>query len=451
MGKIYAKLVAISLSLVLSLSVVVMSSYAWFVLSESPMVTGIQVAIGGGNTILIAPDMTETGADGQVYHYPGHFSDTMIFSQHDSYDYLAELAPLSPVSTADGVNWFLPTYYSSLDMAVREGLVPSGQLKPIEYFYRDELLEYANLTVEEAEALGTGGYIYLDFWVVAPGGDFTLRISTDVEGDDGEGSFLLDLMEVAPDEDGDGYHLEPSQGTTAATARIGFLANRSSQGDQAMVLYLRSHGFDERFTQLYGSYQEPGAATRQFGSQERFLIYEPNGDHHPGGAAAEGSYVVTNPVGVAGASVSEVSVMDRLAVQRTNRWAMAQSGTGTDLEQRFQAAVLGMKTEGLEPDQIQSAFYNDYLQRQVAPYVRPGAFIKRTEDIYKYGPLTTADQFAGLDGSGAAEDVYIIDLERNVPQRIRMFIWLEGQDVDCTSSTDSSFAVNIELAGGTME
>jgi hypothetical protein len=129
MGKIYAKLVGISLSLVLSLSVVVMSSYAWFVLSESPVITGIQVAIGGGNTVLIAPDLTGAGPDGQTYHYPGRFYDTLNFNQHSSYAYLADLAPLSPVSTADGVNWMLPSYYTNQDMEVRMGQVPSGQLK----------------------------------------------------------------------------------------------------------------------------------------------------------------------------------------------------------------------------------------------------------------------------------------------------------------------------------
>ena len=80
MNKIYLKLIAISLTLVLSVSVVAMSSYAWLVLSSSPAVSGIQVTIGGGNTILVAPDITEV-VDGQVYHYPGTFSDTMNFSK----------------------------------------------------------------------------------------------------------------------------------------------------------------------------------------------------------------------------------------------------------------------------------------------------------------------------------------------------------------------------------
>jgi hypothetical protein len=29
-----------------------------------------------------------------------------------------------------------------------------------------------------------------------------------------------------------------------------------------------------------------------------------------------------------------------------------------------------------------------------------------------------------------------------------MFLWVEGQDVDCRGVKDTSFALNIELAGG---
>ena len=74
MKKIYAKLILITVTLLMSVSVVAMSTYAWFVLSKNPVATGIQVAIGGGNTILIAPDITAV-VNGTVYHYPGKFSD----------------------------------------------------------------------------------------------------------------------------------------------------------------------------------------------------------------------------------------------------------------------------------------------------------------------------------------------------------------------------------------
>ena len=62
----------------------------------------------------------------------------------------------------------------------------------------------------------------------------------------------------------------------------------------------------------------------------------------------------------------------------------------------------------------------------------------------------SAADVAQLKTAGATDDVYIIELERNVPQRIRMFIWLEGQDVDCTNVTElSSLMLYLELAGST--
>ena len=107
MNKIYAKLIAITITLVLSVSVVVMSSYAWLVLSASPVATGIQVTIGGGNTIRVAPDMTQV-VDWETYQYPGMFSDTRNYSRHDSCDNLKDLGELTRVSHADGVHWSLP-------------------------------------------------------------------------------------------------------------------------------------------------------------------------------------------------------------------------------------------------------------------------------------------------------------------------------------------------------
>ena len=59
------------------------------------------------------------------------------------------------------------------------------------------------------------------------------------------------------------------------------------------------------------------------------------------------------------------------------------------------------------------------------------------------------DELGGLFNAGATENVYIVKLEQIKPQRIRMFIWLEGQDVDCIDGIDASrIAVNIEFAGG---
>lgn len=448
MKKIYIKLFMTSVALILSISVVAMSSYAWLVLSESPSVSRIQVTIGGGNTILLAPDVSKV-VDGVTYHYPGRFTDDLNFAMFEQYNYLRDLGGLTPVSTADGFHWYLPSYYSTVDREVQLGQIPSGQIKDVSDFLVDEELFHANLKATESELISEGSYIYLDFWVVSPGSEYTLRIST---GDDSAGSFLIDLMEPRLRGDGgtDFYLADPrgdgSVTTAASCARVGFLAGTDWVTDASMEYYQDSHTYDSRYTRLKGNYTEKDGM-KVYGNY-RFTIYEPNADSHPAVSAMDGSYVVTNPIGNVGGEPTEVDVSSRLTVQLTNRWVQAHIGAGTELEQRFQAAMLGMDLTGMTEAEVAQSFYGKYLQGQIAPYVQTGWFLKNTSDLYKFNGIVTAEQLAQLETSGATEDVYIIELERNVPQRIRMFIWLEGQDMDCADGVyASTFALNIELAG----
>lgn len=447
MGKIYAKLLIISLALLLSVSVVVMSTYAWLVMSSSPVVSGIQVTIGGGNTILVAPDLQQE-VDGNTYHYPGGFSDKLNFSQHESYAYLQDVAGLSPVSTADGVHWFLPSYYDNTDEEVQNGTVLNGALRDISDFLMDDQLAHANLDRSETEKIEAGSYSYLDFWVVSPGADYTLRISAPT-ADSGEngGSFVMDLPR--PEQQDETWVLSGQEHSAAAAVRVGFLANANRVTDDSMVYYQSSSDFDERYMSLLGLYSEPDSAPYTQGN--RFTIYEPNADSHPEMTAALGSYVTTHPITLVNGVASEVSVSDRLTVQKTSRWLGAQNdGERTVIEQIFHAATMGMNLDGMEPGDVADAFFNDHLQGQIASYIQKGEFITRTSDLYKFGATATAGELDTLDTAGATDDVYIIKLERNVPQRIRMFVWLEGQDVDCIDSVRaSSFVVNIEFAGGT--
>jgi hypothetical protein len=455
MGKIYAKLIAITFTLVLSVSVVVMSSYAWLVLSGNPVATGIQVTIGGGNTILIAPNVPKE-VDGVVYHMPGPFSDTMNFNSFTYYDYLDTLGGLSPVSTADGVHWFLPEYYDFSDPEVQQGRALSGQLKDFSEFYLDGELEYANLPADDKAAIEKGSYVYLDFWVVSPGENFTLRVSAPTNPAEPGGSFLIDLLqpqlrETKENELQTDYVLGYPEHQAAAAIRLGFLANPTQLTDDTMLHYQNSVFFDQRFTKLRGLYSEPNTGTAVLDT-DRFTIYEPNADSHPNGGAAEGTYVETNPIGYIQGQALPVSVADRLTVQKRSSWTMAENGLDTALEQRFQACIYGKDLENAALAEIAEGFYASYLQWQISPYVRKGTFIKNTSNLYGYGGYLTAEEFNGLDYAGATDDVYIIELERNVPQRIRLFIWLEGQDVDCVNAVNTArFAINIELAGSNQE
>jgi hypothetical protein len=100
-----------------------------------------------------------------------------------------------------------------------------------------------------------------------------------------------------------------------------------------------------------------------------------------------------------------------------------------------------------------NSFYQ--VPGQITSTVTAGNFIASTQallDTTKDSGSASAEQVDALKEGGATDDVIITSLERNVPQRVRMFIWLEGQDVDCTNNTSlstSAFALSIELAGET--
>lgn len=436
MKKVYAKLIALSMTLVLSVCMVVAASYAWYVMSGNPELTGLQINISGSNTILVAADMT-VEQNGKLCHYPDTFADTLNFASHASYAWMGELDGLVPVSTADGIHWFMPEYYDANDPEVKAGNVPAGLLKDITEFSWEMDLAHANLSGADSDVLAEGSYIYLDFWVVSPGSDCTLRVST---GEDGNGSFLMELPKVEKTTGGPVL----TEGNSQATAmlRVGFLTNADTQVDDSMVCYQLSPGFDDRFRSLRGVYAEPGQ-TQQDLDSTRFSIYEPNGDFHPG-SNDDGNYLKTYPIALEGEIPTPVSVADRLTVQRVTRWKMADEDERL-LDQLFQTAVYG---KDLTAEELADYFYNRYMQGYLSPYVEKGDFFKRSSDLmHSGGTVAELDQLAT---AGATDDVYIIELQRNIPQRIRMFVWLEGQDADCTNMTEpAQLLLSLEFAGST--
>lgn len=370
-------------------------SYAWLVLSASPEVQGISVGIGGGTTILIAPDVTGTDAYGNTFHRPGTFSATLNLSQNDAYSRISEDGSLLPVSTLDGIHWFTQAYDQYGDPA---GFTPAED-----------------------------GWLAFDLWLVSPGSEYEVRVSTDKNTR--KGSYLVELPDVVerdsdgqPEGEGFPYALNDTSGLFAATARVGFLANTQSALDQDMRDYMNSADYDNRYWKLQGRY-DADADTNGM----RFTIYEPNGTLHSG--EADGTYLATQPLNADGQpteipdgmlSVQQTSVLDKELLEAPMISALAN----------HTALSAGKATDIL---------YREYLQSQVDSYLSTGLF-------YKYA----SDMAQGT--AGASEDAVIVTLHKNVPQRIRVFLWLEGQDPDCRAMGQiaaSDLALKIELAGAT--
>ena len=392
MNKIHTKLLSVVITLVLSMVLLISTSYAWLVLSSSPAVAGIQVSIAGGSTVLIAPDIQGVAPDGSIYHYPGHFSDEMNFAEQDAYDYLESLGNLNPVSTVNGVDWVIPSYYTGNDVEVQKGHVPTGAIRDIKEFVVDSELGYANLSANDQKSIEKGHYIYLDFWVVSPAAGYKLRVSTGLD-DPSAGSFVTELLGLTETKTGESVP-ETKTGITSAV-RVGFLVNDLLITDQSMAAYAASPYFDDRYSHLRGFYQEPDTGTVYLDAN-RFIIYEPNADSHPAYPELEGLYMETKPLGLKNSVIAERKILSNpstlLTVQRSDEAFVTKMANLSDRLNLFDVNV----------------------------------------------PV-----------AGATDDVYMIELEKNGPQRIRMFLWLEGQDVDCVEQiAGSSFAVNIELACG---
>lgn len=254
-------------------------------------------------------------------------------------------------------------------------------------FTEEQNLAHANLPAEQAAAAQEGSYYYMDFWVSAPE-DFNLRLAA---GDSkSAGSYALTLP--LPQRSGEGgWALDYTAGLAAQKClRLGFLTGLDS---------------------------DKGTS---------FLIYEPNGTDG-------GTYTVTTPRTAAGESDD---ISDRLTVQKTSQWKPES------LNDAF-ARFLESADEGLlNKDALAVArqFYIKALGGQYRPYVTSGQFYQRAADLYENAENAPI--------SGAATDGVILRLKANQPQRIRLFVWLEGQDADCINDAQNALlGIHLELAG----
>lgn len=430
--KAYIKIACTAAALLCAMAMIVMSSYAWLTASTSPVAEGIQVAVGGGSTILLAPDVVND----EGVHYPGAFGATLRLDDlldADAY------SGLTPVSTADGLNWYLPAYYTEDDLEVQAGTARAGDLKPYDQFLCDETLTYANLAAGN-EVAAKGSYLYVDFWVVSPGSRYELRVSTSDDAS-GAGSYVVDLPQVV--ETKKGFAMQPPEYPASESLRVGFLVNQNAAADSAVAY--AANGGDQRYTKLMGDYQKAGEQV-QPASYNTFHIYEPNGSSHS--AQGETGYIATYPLGRNDTSVTGIPVGGRLSVQMASQW---EEDRINDL---FTASVKQAQATGTATAaDVQAQLYKNLAGR--SDYVNKGQFIQNTGKLYEnLGQDHTVLQatLEQMAKAGANESNSIVTLERNVPQRIRMFIWLEGQDADCVSGASvSGFAMRIELAGSTVK
>ena len=461
MRKATAKLISITIMMIISLCLMTVSSYAYLVLSNNPAVSGVSVTVGGSDTIKLAQNITKELETGEIVNIPGYFDNTV------SLEIEGNLKPLQPVSTTDGLTWFIPEKIQNKTYTYTPGVISEeerDQDTQKEFIY-DSSLEYGNLPAD-AETEANGSYIYYDFWVVSPSKDCVLRVSTG----NNEGSYVISAPVVV--KEGDSYKLNIESNNAASYARVGFLVNDEVQTDNdTMTEYVNQPQYNEAYKKLKGNYTVKGEQP-SVDSETKFTVYEPNCDWHPvqtgmgvnngiGYMTAEmsdGDYIFTYPLH----KIANIHILGDLkysvTAQRTPQWTMVNDEPY--ICQLFETFLdfMGDKVDDFTEEEIQQKFYDNWLNGYYGKYLTMGKFVTKTsalyaaaEDSQSLQEYVPQDKLETLGSSGATEDIDIVYLERNVPQRIRMFVYLEGQDVDCISSNSvKDLIVHLELAGGNI-
>jgi hypothetical protein len=380
------KLISAGIFLAIALVMLVTASLAWFTISTNPEIGGMQVSLYTGRALLLSDR-----ADGEY---------TELLNLGDVFSSYVEL---KPVSTVDGVNWFLPEYNAA------------GQLKDAEEFTLDNTLAHANISKAglEGEALKLareqGAYVWADIWLKTQEEHCDVRLSipsrSSAELDQWErdrgtyGTYVLGTYRLS------GENIATLDTVSQAAMRVGFLVGEGT-AEQRFIIY--EPNADQRSANI-----KPGDITYVSGYTRDEANYKEN------------YYIPTHPIANDGSGKGIISNIhdDNLIIQLKSSW---DNGS---LESVLRANV---RRPGSNEVDIMGQFIADNSALMAA--VDSETKMADTSEIPK----------------AIAGETVIISLEKNVPQKVRMFIWIEGQDVDCWNDIAAgSFVVNLELAGST--
>ncbi len=450
MPKYKMKLIMAAVSMGLAVILLVSASLAWLTISTHPEIGGIQVKLFSSRTLLLSRDTEELD-----------FKQYIDLSQDFAY-----LVPLRPVSTVDGLNWFIPTY---------NGI--TGELKDPSEFILDNTLTFANVSTladgstdeNPVELTGDalqqrsnrGYYVYTDFWMMTEEENgcivrLTIPHTDELHEEEQEqgafGSYVLQTYELTADGEGSTVALLSRSAETAM--RVGFLLNHDGNEEYADVT-------------------------------DSFFIYEPNADKRSDddkplavddselleddydvdyivdyrfvkSSYIDGQYFVTKPIGIvtktknvldneenniynsngnASFDYEPVNIpQSKLLIQKASRWDIDA------VQEKLEAGLAINSNDVMYP---MGGFLN-------TPLVY-GALEDDTDSEYEINNQNRIADISEMQTSIAGSSM-IVKLKKETPLKIRLFIWIEGQDVDCWNDISAgSFIVSLELAGETIE
>ena len=411
MSRTKIKLIVTAAALIIALCLVGMGTYAWMTMSTQGEVTGLGFSFSGTGDEWPF-EISLTGAE-DSFHKEISIAD--LFTTGGGF-------MLRPISTFDGVNWYSARYdamgnvsgYKDVDLALVSNIHREDEVDP-------ELAAFDDVTSGKINYL-----IWKDIWVrtndkKAAGGAngyaYELKLNnprlTNLDENETEfGSYVL----PAPRKNTTtgAWYIDDADKNALKCLRVGFLV------------------FKE------GAASAENNSSMNAADVDNFFIYEPFADERAEGAAfdqnviytktADGNLNVQQYTGIA------TGIQDTLLPTEENGSIILTSAAITN------AAVGGPNNRTIR--QLSSSWNNASLAAL------------SIDEKYNSRYLGEIGHFLSLDGG---EDVTGYEgiqtppmgvIRYGQPRRVRVFIWLEGQDVDCWNHIwGNSMVANIEFRG----
>ena len=409
------KLIGALVVLLAVAALTVAGTFAWYTLSKKGELNGIGVSFQSDGDewpfyIIQQPTtMSETMTTEDILALPGWKKDLVLAEVEDAqgnYHSIQDSYQLRPVSTSDGVHWYTANYGS-------DGAVIGLDL--------EELNAIANINRQNLNPVGTGSEIpanylyYYDMWIKTESAkhDYELHLGNPInmqnisaeEIVNGFGTYVFPGL--IPEDDPD-YATKSHASYDASTCiRMGFLIY--DQAESGLVK-------DET----------PG----------QFWIYEPNSDlratafkDFQGTEGQHNSYAYQeNMVYVFG----DTDGTKKKVVEHEGIPLGTMSTVLPKYIEGVGNAIGHTEYQTFEDKTIQQLHSTRNSDGEITDL---GEFISLREGGERPG-------YEGIDTPG------MVTVQKGKPQHIRVFIWLEGQDVDCWNSTlTGQMDIHLEFRG----
>ncbi len=438
------KILMAALGVITSVAVLGSAGFAWYTLSTNPEISGMSFTLGSDEGLWISKD-------GEEFYKHVDISDKMA----------GDMKVLRPVSTFDGLNWYVCDYEAS-----------SGNIVEDEFFLKQWCISEEHGTLPAHDHCDNGGfYAYTDIWVKTTKDVANVRLAIPdlderYEEELTSGCYVLSYY-TAEDKDGN-KSIKLMQEGPETCARVGFMVFDPTTGDEEPVILqgnedARDKIKDTGFTKDYNFFiYEPNADTRsELDKQsDRYLtdIYVSklrvkDQSYFTGGsftyAESNGMYLQTYPIkqtvahdpdtadltderGILEKADPALFPADHLIIQRGVKWN----------EAAIKEQVPSMGFTDSPVDLLNSLMRNIFTLRDETS----GRFVNSPSGLYTQANTYSPTTLSGDNASSATSQI-MFQLQQGEIRQIRLFFWIEGQDIDCWNDVAGlEFLTRIEFA-----